>query len=567
MKRILRLFTVALLLLALLLPSMITTRAEITPPEERAVIFMEALQEGSWKRASRFCTDPSVLKSWTPPAVTRYMVFPLLRDIKVKDVKTEGDTAYVTLSVSAVDFDAPFMDDWPFRDDLISELSLSDEYATLEELYEEDLVWLIHGSGDFLQEADKHRKTVEIPYALKKTEDEWLIDLKATLEGWHASIAKVTPLSYGTLTYDYAQKRYYARDAMDSKGLSIPKDKDYSQWLRDIPVEEIFAAMHTPVWNVWLRLTADSEAEGVYGFTVDSNAAGSESRPVIYADFDFNITVKHWVMISGVRRATLEMYIPHEAGQPLDGYTVRYRQRFSIWSPMYYETESSFKLSNVPYDPGYPQDGVTFTANQFMRVGPAIDTRANHSGPADTLGVLMENEFDNDSYDICVMPGVPDGIGDLPILNKEYALFRLQGETRKTSGDYGVYDVTFGLSAPVDDVWVEAYEECNQCDEIDGCSLYGTESGLMEETLQSSFDIQVLVRIDGRTDAELNAFVKSLPLTATFSAEEWDFSYEQHGTTSRIGPRTTLPVDTSRMTLWEGTLDELMAKVREEAEE
>lgn len=524
--------------------------------EETAVFFLESLSEGGFKRAARFCVDPDKFQNWAPPAVTQYLVFPSIRDTHVKDVTVNGDTATVTLSMSAIDFDAVMELGGTLREELLYNLNLSNEYATLDALYEENLVWLIHGSTEFMQEANKHRKLYEIPYVLRDTGEEWKIDLAATLDRWHTATATVTPVSYGTLTYDYAQKRYYADDALYDGLLTCPNDADWALWLHGLTTDEIFSAKKTPVWNVWLRLTAEGNTDGLYGFTVDSVTAFCETLPVAYPDFDSNVIERHWVSIHNKQRAVLEMYIPVKSGLPLPGYTVHYRQRSNIWTPLYYETEHSFPLADVPYDPGCPKSGVSFTVDHLMRVGTVVRKNMDGTITADTLGALMENEYDYEHTDDSIFLSVPEGIADLPIVNSEYALYRLEGTVSKESGDFGVYDVTFALASPVDGIWVEAYEQCSSCDAIDEFDLMGKEN-IFPETLLSAFDVQVLIRIDGRTDDQLETLLRTLPIMASFSAEKWDFCYEQHGTTTRIGPRTILPVNTSDMVRWAGTLKDL----------
>lgn len=540
--------------------------ADSSKPEETAVIFAEILAEGGFQHASRFVFEPDKFTSWIPPAVTQYIVFPSISDIQVKDVQVNGDTAIVTLSMSAINFDAATEMGGTLRDDLLYSLNLSYEYATLDELYEENLVWLIQGSTEFMQEALKHKKLYEIPYVLKDTGEEWKIDLAATLDRWHAVTATVSPVSYGTLTYDYAQRRYYMWEPFYDGLLTCTDDADWDLWLHRLTTDEIFSARKTPVWNVWMRLTAKGDTDGLYGFTVDSDTASCETLPVSYPDYDTNVADRHWVTIHNEQRAVLEMYLPKENGKPLSGYTVHCRQRSNIWTPMYYETELSFPLADVPYDPGCPKGGASFTVDHFMRVGSAVHKSIDRTIVTDTLGTLMENEYDYEYTDDSIFLNVPEEIADLPIVNREYALYRLEGTIAKESGDFGVYDVTFGLASPVDGVWVEAYEQCSSCDAIDGSNLMGKEN-IFHETLRRAFDVQVLVRIDGRTDDQLEVLLRALPITASFSAEEWDFCYEQHGTTTRIGPRTTLPVDTSVMARWTGTLEDLPRAKTVKAEE
>ena len=47
-----------------------------------------------------------------------------------------------------------------------------------------------------------------------------------------------------------------------------------------------------------------------------------------------------------------------------------------------------------------------------------------------------------------------------------------------------------------------------------------------------------MVRPEGRSEAEIGRLIRSLDITVTFSGEKWNMIYEQHGTTTGIGPRS-----------------------------
>lgn len=196
-------------------------------------------------------------------------------------------------------------------------------------------------------------------------------------------------------------------------------------------------------------------------------------------------------------------------------------------------------LNGTPWESVVPDGGVRFEIRSLARI-TALPQLAVESGAEDTLGALMHHEYDGGS-NVSVFHA-PEQFEGLPVSNTTYALYRLEGQMLKRPGDFGVYDITFGLDEAVDGVWVEAYEQCESCDEIDGFDLHGSDVGGLE-SLERAFDVQVLVRIDGRTPQELDAFVRELPLVAMFSGEEWNFSYEQHLTTTRIGPRTAVRIE------------------------
>lgn len=517
-------------------------------PEDMAVHFVEVLATGDWVWASNLCTDPKDIEGRSPPFVTKYLVFPSISDVKVVDVRESDDTAAVTLSMSAVDFDAVTEDGYTLRDWFVGELNVSDVYAPETMRNDSAIISLLRGANGLTEALRQHTKRYEVPYILRRVEGEWemewVVDMKATVAGWGISAVSVAPVSYGTLTHDYAQRRYYAQDAYDDRLFTLPDGLPWDTWLRNIPVEEIFSATGKLIWNVWLRLAAEGDAEGLYGFSVSPAQADCETLPAHFYGFGNVVEHKRWITISNRRRGVLEMHLPIKEGEPISGYTVSARRHMNIWMPMYAEETLSFPLEDVPYESLCPPGGVSFAVQHFMKI--------REGG---TLGELMAHE-DDVGYADSIFPDAPEGIGGLPVLNDAYALYRLQGTMEKVPGDFGAYDVTFALARPVDGVYVEAYEQCSMCDAIDGFDMMGAES-TCDETLHRAFDVQVLVRIDGRTEEELEELLRALPLTATFSCEEWDFCYEQHGTTTRIGPRTTVDIDTSRMAFWPGTTHDL----------
>ncbi len=526
-------------------------------PEDAAIYFMDTLKEGSWQYVANLCTDPDEFVKWTPPFVTKYLVFPSIDDIAVKQVKVIGDTAEVILSLSAADFG--FIDEVGFTlaDNFLWELCLADEYAAEDSVVDENWVWLINGSSDLMTQVRQHRKQNEIPFSLKNVQGKWLIDLAATKKLRQMPSLEFAPLSYGRLSYDYAQKRYYALDALHEKVISNILDMEWDNWMQSITADDLFAALGQPKWNVWLRLQAQGDAEGLYGFSASDSKVQCAPGLVKYPVFGFTVQDRHWAVIGGQLRGVLEMHVPEATEKPLGDISIHCRRRMNLWTPLYYEEELSFSLDDVPYDSGCPKDGVSITVNHCMRVEKAELDITNRKLKSDNMGSMMENAFYTDSPDDTVLFNAYKEIGDLPLLNNEYALYRLEGTMRKEQGEFGVYDVTFDLATPVHGVWVEAFEQCSsECGEIVGNNLMGAESTCLEK-LQSSFDVMVLVRIDGRSEQELNTLLRSLQIAATFSCEEWNFSYEQHGTTTRIGPRSTLPIDLSNMEYWPGTAEDL----------
>lgn len=523
------------LFLCLLFVFVGTARGEDAPGNV-ALRFQEALKETDWALAASLCLDGEMLTTWSPPEHMRYAVYPSIEDVALKDVQRMDDCAVVTLSLTAFD--------------LTQEEDFVNKTVGLENLYQpdtaEEIALRLHS---MLQDLEYTRRKFEIPYVLRPAEDTWKVDLASTLARWpYEPAPAVSAVSYGIMDYDSALLGYFVDEAVSSGSLKHPDDVDGIRWRASLTADEVFDALGEPVYNVWLRLTADAPAEELTDFSLAGGAC--RGAPERYFDYTYppKILVRHWVAANGGESAVLLAALPLEGKEDLRGYTLSCRRRLNNGLPFYREETLSLPLEGVPYEEAVPPDGVRFTLNRFLRLREGLyPDWWNQAVSVETLGQLLADEYDDGGYPVWL--NLPEDIADLPLTNDRYALYRLQGTITKAPGDFGVYDVTF--TSQTEGVFVEAFEYCGSCYAIDNFDLAGAQSGLRER-LQIPIDLTVLLPIEGRSEAELEEALRSLRMTASFSGEEIDYCYEQHGTTTRIGPRSSVVVDLYALERWEG---------------
>ena len=512
---------------------------------DAAIRFQKALAACDWAQAAEYCIDGSALLEWSPPAVTREIVYPSIKDVRLRDISAEDGETIVTLSLSAIDLSS---EDF---------LLLALEQFGLKDLYQKESgAHPLRDPGaavnrSFAQAPPEHRRTFSVPYVLRQTGGEWRIDLSATLARWPGEPQpRITAVSYGEITNDAAQLQYYLNDLLYADAIVWPEEMDWSVWLNQLAPAQVFGALGVPERNIWLRLTADQPAENL----VDFEWVGGACEPSLEIHYDYDTfsgygcIARRWAAYGDTCHAVLMASLPHAIGAPLDGHTLRCRRCLNILSPMYKEDHVEILLNGVPFQMLPPENGIHFTVDHFMRMREGeYKLGLGDKTQVTTLGQLLRYEYEGDGYD-SVWLDIPEEAADLPVTNDRYALYRLQGTAAKAAGDFGVYDVMFKSVAG--GVWIEAYERCGMCEAIDGFDLPGGDSTLTD-TLQAPFDVLVLLPINGRSEAELENALRSLSLTATFSAEKIDFCYVQHGTTTRIGPRSSVKVDLSQMRRWE----------------
>lgn len=523
------------LILCLLIASVCPAQGE-DAPGEIALRFQAALKANDRALAAALCLDGEALASWAPPEHMRFAVYPSIEDAALASVERSDACAVVTLSLTALD--------------LTQEEAFVNKTEGLENLYQPDSAEEIALRLNAMQQELEHtRRAFSIPYVLRPVGDTWKVDLAATLSRWpYEPAPAVSVASYGILEYDSALLSYFIDEALLAGSLECPEDADWVQWRASLTADEVFGALGEPVYNVWLRLTADTPAEELTDFCL----AGGACRTAPERYFDYvdppDILARHWVGVGGRENAVLLAALPLEGKGDLCGYTLSCRRRLNSGLPFYREETLVLPLEGVPYAEAVPAGSVRFTLDRFFRLQEGLYTqRWGQTVPVETLGQLMVDEFDGGGEPVWLR--LPEDIAGLPVTNDRYALYRLQGTLAKASGYFGVYDVTF--TTQTEGAFVKAFERCGTCDAIDVFDLPGMHSG-RQELLQIPVDLTVLLPIEGRTEDELEDALRNLDITASFSGEKIDYCYEQHGTTTRIGPRSSIAADLSSLSRWDG---------------
>ncbi len=348
-------------------------------------------------------------------------------------------------------------------------------------------------------------------------------------------------VSWGPLVPDYAVTRYFT-----GKTICRPQGSG------------------NPIPTVWLRLDSresPEDLEALSNFKVVSGRAscGAELVPLSVLDSVTNEWMElHFRPQGGFNRGALEIVL--EAGESVGNLTIACTRTLGDGR----EEILSLPLAGVPEDSGYPPKGAVFAAFRYTPFAPSPKQLAafySNTGRYHTLGdVLMFADQP--------MPQAPAQVLALPWDAPDYRLFLVEGRIAKRHGPFGVYDVLFSLEDPPEGVWLAPYQECGLCDEIDASDMIAdgvllpkglsdTDTEEMErneETLESDFAILMLVRLQGRDGDQLDLLMKGLHIAASFSAEKWNISYEQHLTTTAIGPRSRELVDMKGVSLGEGVL-------------
>ncbi|MGI6695818.1 MAG: hypothetical protein ACOX6O_06220 [Christensenellales bacterium] len=337
-------------------------------------------------------------------------------------------------------------------------------------------------------------------------------------------------VSWGPMISDHATRRYFAENA----------NGRFSVWQGDPP-------------NAWLRLDSGEPMgalETLSDFRVASGRAVCGGMPVPLPDMDpdsMEWRTLHFVPHKGFSRAALDIRL--EEGEKIDNLTIACTRKRLDGG----EETITLPLSGVPLDMGYPQGGAAFTAIRFSPFAWQAEDKSFFEGystaPA-TLGNMLAY------YAYMPMDQAPEELLSQPVEATEGKLYLLEGTISKKKGDFGVYDVVFALKNPPEGIWLAPYQACGNCTEIDAFDL-GADLLTPEEPRERNFAILLLVRPGGRSDAEIDKLIKTLDITATFSGEKWDISYEQHGTTSGIGPRSSEKVHMEQMKKGEGVLHRL----------
>ncbi len=387
---------------------------------------------------------------------------------------------------------------------------------------------------------------------------EWAYVEARTEEGWARGFVMDAALSKG-LSRD-ASKPF---DLRASSWGRLGRDHATTRYFLDPSVgryQEEGAALP----NVWLRLDSTESAEDLEtlgNFRVVSGRASCAPLPVPLAVSGMdNWGTVHFLQKEGFRRGALEITL--EEGELLGNVTLACDRQAGKGSA---ET-LTLPLQDVPEDAGYPAGGTAFTllrCTRFARSEEQMREFQPYAEAPDTLGAILEDLAQP-------MPEAPAEVLSLPYDTPEYSFWLLEGLIEKQPGDFGVYDVTFSLERPPEGLYIAAYQECGLCSEIDAFDMSGGEVYLIDpesegddhlvrigETLEREFAILMLVNNRGRDDAQIEGLIRELNISAAFSVEKWNISYEQHLVTSAIGPRSRERVRMVRLAMAPGLLSEI----------
>ena len=363
-------------------------------------------------------------------------------------------------------------------------------------------------SWDYLLEIQQWAKEFVTEYAVPvyavRQNGVWVVDDAATFDLWRRDAPlTVRAVSYGYITYDEATLAY-----ADAEG-------------------------EVPPWNIWLRLESEADEEGLGEFSLENGscAASLESHND-YRAIGYNPIFQRWKKYDGAYHAVLRV-----ADLPQRG-TLRALRRFNLMSLTYTEQLVVIDFENVPYDNGVPDGSVRFDVQYYARVSEEDQLL--------TIGDWLDH-FNR--WSAWQWRNVTEQMRALPVVNTEYALYVLHGTIQKDAGCFGVYDVLFAS----DGSGIVPYmEQCDMCT-VNAMRYFGRE-GDWYDFAQMPFVLYVLVPLQEGVDPEKT--LRSMQITATFSGELIDY-VGAHDSATRLGPRTTVQIDLSRMQRWEGSVMEM----------
>ena len=319
--------------------------------------------------------------------------------------------------------------------------------------------------------------------------------------------------------------------------------------------------------NVWLRMDSPesrADLETLTSFRVVAGRASCNASLVPLHGFDSRAgewLTLHFMPGDGFSRGALEATM--EKGENLENVVIACTGTL----PNGRKETLTLPLAGVPEDSGYPPGGAGFTAlrfTPFVRTPEQMTKYRDWSGKPATFGGVLENVAQS-------LPGAPEEVLGLPYDTSEARLYLLEGEIVKEHGTFGIYDVPFSLKNPPEGVWLAAYQRCSDCSEIDAFDMFGSGillpdgilglregvEGIVPETLRRDFSILLLVNTKGRDETQIESLIKSLRISAAFSAEKWNARYEQHLETTAIGPRSRELADIRGLEPGNGVLSEI----------
>lgn len=317
--------------------------------------------------------------------------------------------------------------------------------------------------------------------------------------------------------------------------------------------------------NVWLRLDSaehPADLEDLSDFRVVAGRAACAPMPVPLSVGDY--ALNDWLTVhfrpwQGESRGALPIAL--QPGESLQGVVIACTRTRADGT----QETITLPLAGVPMDPGMPDGAVSLSMQRYTPFERTVEQTAAFDHISDnpfTFGGLLEDAFQ-------AMPGAPADVLALPLDAPGYRLWVLEGVMIKAPGPFGAYDVTFALENPPPGVWLAAWQADDAYGELDGFDMiaggvilpdglsrdYADAQMWLKET--TSGRIALLLLVQGREDADMDALLKTLAIRASFSAEKWNISYEQGGLTTAIGPRSAAMADMQPIMRGEGVLRDI----------
>ncbi len=524
-----RLMALALMMIALL-AGLSSTWAERNAegPEQAVLAYLETLKKGDIEGAKQLLADPETLAAWTLGKRMEILGFPSLKQADILGVEKTPAGAQVHVRCQSLDMTQVFLniDEYGYYFDMAPYYNPGFEDWLEETLQDEEAYQALWS------QAERYEKSEDITYHCVQQGEGWFIDLAGSVAGWRQ---EAQPFDLRAASWGHARTH------------------DVNQN------------------NIWLRLDSKeprAALETLVDFRVAAGDARCDSLPVPLASSGFDGTAwmtLHFMPKEGFSRGALEMNLAD--GADINQVVIACTRRVNDLAFNYYEDEIALPLKGLAEDAGYPQGGARFQAHSLTPFQWDEEKAKRFMGDRGHLPTLQEVL----SWEAYGMPDVPESVLALPYHHEDYRFYALAGEITKKPGSFGVYDVVFALSGQPEGVYASSYKACSLCDEIDDFDMFGNDvirpNGLsdvqddyyrqMGENLKSPFHVLLLVNTAGRSEEEILQLVESLDITAAFSGEKWNMSYEQHGITTGIGPSSSEKVHMEGLVWGEGPLRQL----------
>lgn len=510
-----------LLVVCLLLSLLIPALAQDEGGEAKRAVegYLSACTQGKMEAALPFVWEQDLLKARFSDPVMRLLGYPSLKSFAVKEVQQVGEAFHVRVACNAFDLSKTLLDN-RMPESLLTALVRSDlgqsfaDYESNREAQAE--VWSV---------AAEHEEKIETVFVCTRVEGKVCVSLKATAEN-QSKGQKPFDLhcdSYGMMQEDHGTRFY-------------DKGKFPYAWLRLYSTEKRF------------------DLEGLRDFRVVSGKASCGTLPVNINSLGyegFQWMTLHFTPINGRNIGALKLYL--QEGETVQNVKLACTRRVNDYSFLFYEEEISLSLSDVQEKSLVKEGDVSAQVDSLKPFAPDIECLEyiRKNDPSVTLDSMIH-------YGDQPIFGVPEAALKKPWAESGYRLYILCGTVNKKSGLFGAYDLMFALRDAPEGVHLAPYSECELCGEIDSHDLVSggiflpeglsNRGSFEEEVTQKQFNLLMLVDQKYPAD-QVQDLMRGLKLDITFSAEKWNFSYEQHGCTTGIGPRDTITADLSKVVL------------------